>query len=206
MSLAERLARTERPGRQEEVRARIQEQLIEALGSKLADHTSSDSDLEDVVHKRLAELIDEEEAPLSAQERMQIIRDIGDNVLGLGPLEPFVRDPSVTEVMVNSMNTIYIERAGKLYLSGARFDNEDQLRRTIDKIVAKVGRRIDESSPYVDARLPDGSRVNAIIPPLALDGPALTIRKFSADPFSIDDLVTFKTVSTPVAQFLEACV
>ena len=206
MSLAERLARTERPGRQEEVRARLQEKLVEALGAKLADPSNSDAELEDIVAKRLAELIEEEETPLSAQERMQIIRDIGDNVLGLGPLEAFVRDPSVTEVMVNSPSTIYIERAGKLYLSGARFDTEDQLRRTIDKIVAKVGRRIDEASPYVDARLPDGSRVNAIIPPLALDGPALTIRKFSADPFSIDDLVTFKTVSSPVAQFLEACV
>jgi pilus assembly protein CpaF len=124
----------------------------------------------------------------------------------LGPLEPFVRDPEVTEIMVNGWDTIYVERAGKLYWTGTKFHDEQQLRRTIDKIVAKVGRRVDESSPYVDARLPDGSRVNAIIPPLSLDGPTLTIRKFSADPYQADDLVEFGTMTSPVAKFLESCV
>jgi pilus assembly protein CpaF len=117
-----------------------------------------------------------------------------------------VRDPEVTEIMVNGWDTIYVERAGKLYWTGTKFHDEQQLRRTIDKIVAKVGRRVDESSPYVDARLPDGSRVNAIIPPLSLDGPTLTIRKFSADPYQADDLVVFGTMTSPVAKFLESCV
>jgi pilus assembly protein CpaF len=117
-----------------------------------------------------------------------------------------VRDPEVTEIMVNGWDTIYVERSGKLYWTGTKFHDEGQLRRTIDKIVAKVGRRVDEASPYVDARLPDGSRVNAIIPPLSIDGPALTIRKFAADPYGADDLVEFGTMSSAVAKFLEACV
>jgi pilus assembly protein CpaF len=107
---------------------------------------------------------------------------------------------------VNNWDTIYVERAGKLYWTGTKFHDESQLKRTIDKIVGKVGRRVDEASPYVDARLPDGSRVNAIIPPLAIDGPALTIRKFSADPYQADDLIEFGTMTSPVGQFLEACV
>src|ERR671930_441892 len=111
----------------------------------------------------------------------------------------------IAEIRVNGWDSIYVERAGKLYWSGSKFHDDAQLRRTIDKIVGKVGRRIDESSPYVDARLPDGSRVNAIIPPLAIDGPALTIRKFAADPYTVDDLVSFGTMSQPVSQFLEAC-
>jgi pilus assembly protein CpaF len=107
---------------------------------------------------------------------------------------------------VNNWDTIYVERAGKLYWTGTKFHDEQQLRRTIDKIVGKVGRRVDEASPYVDARLPDGSRVNAVIPPLSIDGPALTIRKFAADPYQADDLIEFGTMTSPVAQFLEACV
>jgi pilus assembly protein CpaF len=108
--------------------------------------------------------------------------------------------------MVNNAHSIYVERGGKLYSTGVTFHSEDQLRRTIDKIVAKVGRRIDEASPYVDARLPDGSRVNAIIPPLSVDGPALTIRKFAADPFDANDLLAFGTLTRPVADFLDACI
>jgi len=166
----------------------------------------SDTELEGLVHQRLRELLDDEEGPLSAQEKLLIVRQIGDSVLGLGPLEPFVRDPEVTEIMVNNWDTIYVERAGKLYWTGTKFHDDQQLRRTIDKIVGKVGRRVDESSPYVDARLPDGSRVNAVIPPLAIDGPALTIRKFAADPYQADDLIEFGTMTSPVAKFLEACV
>ena len=166
----------------------------------------SDTELEGLVHQRLRELLDEEEGPLSAQEKLLIVRQIGDSVLGLGPLEPFVRDPEVTEIMVNNWDTIYVERAGRLYWTGTKFHDDQQLRRTIDKIVGKVGRRVDESSPYVDARLPDGSRVNAVIPPLAIDGPALTIRKFAADPYQADDLIEFGTMTSPVAKFLEACV
>jgi pilus assembly protein CpaF len=206
MSLADRLAKAQQRDRISEVRARVQERLVESLGPRLYDATLSDTELEGLVHQRLRELLDEEEGPLSAQEKLLIVRQIGDSVLGLGPLEPFVRDPEVTEIMVNNWDTIYVERAGKLYWTGTKFHDEQQLRRTIDKIVGKVGRRVDEASPYVDARLPDGSRVNAVIPPLAIDGPALTIRKFAADPYQADDLIEFGTMTSPVAQFLEACV
>jgi pilus assembly protein CpaF len=206
MSLADRLAKAQQRDRISEVRARVQERLVESLGPRLYDATMSDTELEGLVHQRLRELLDEEEGQLSAQEKLLIVRQIGDSVLGLGPLEPFVRDPEVTEIMVNNWDTIYVERAGKLYWTGTKFHDEQQLRRTIDKIVGKVGRRVDESSPYVDARLPDGSRVNAVIPPLAIDGPALTIRKFAADPYQADDLIEFGTMTSPVAKFLEACV
>jgi pilus assembly protein CpaF len=206
MSLADRLAKASQRDRIADVRLRVQERLVEVLGPRLYDSTLSDNELEGLVHQRLRELLDEEEGPLSSQEKLLIVRQIGDSVLGLGPLEPFVRDPDVSEIMVNGWDTIYVERAGKLYWTGTKFHDEEQLRRTIDKIVGKVGRRVDEASPYVDARLPDGSRVNAIIPPLAIDGPTLTIRKFSADPFGADDLIEFGTMTSSVSQFLEACV
>jgi pilus assembly protein CpaF len=206
MSLADRLAKASQRDRLAEVRLRVQERLVEVLGPRLYDSTLSDNELEGLVHQRLRELLDEEDGPLSSQEKLLIVRQIGDSVLGLGPLEPFVRDPDVTEIMVNGWDTIYVERAGKLYWTGTKFHDEQQLRRTIDKIVGKVGRRVDEASPYVDARLPDGSRVNAIIPPLSIDGPALTIRKFSADPYGADDLIQFGTMTSAVSQFLDACV
>jgi pilus assembly protein CpaF len=206
MSLADRLAKAQQKDRISDVRGRVQENLVESLGPRLYDATMSDTELEGLVHQRLRELLDEEEGPLSAQEKLLIVRQIGDSVLGLGPLEPFVRDPEVTEIMVNNWDTIYVERAGKLYWTGTKFHDDQQLRRTIDKIVGKVGRRVDEASPYVDARLPDGSRVNAVIPPLAIDGPALTIRKFAADPYQADDLIEFGTMTSPVAKFIEACV
>src|ERR671934_703275 len=199
MSLADRLAKAQQKDRIAEVRIRVQERLVEVLGPRLYDSTLSDNELEGLVHQRLRELLEEEETPLSAQEKLLVVRQIGDSVLGLGPLEPFVRDPDVTEIMVNNWDTIYVERAGKLYWTGTKFHDEGQLRRTIDKIVGKVGRRVDEASPYVDARLADGSRVNAIIPPLALDGPVLTIRKFSADPLTVDDLISFGTMSPATA-------
>ncbi len=206
MSLAERLAKSERTDRIADVQARIQVALVEGLGPKLYDATMSDAQLQVLVQRRLRELLDEEEVSLTSQEKAFVIQQIGDSVLGLGPLEPYVRDPSVTEIMVNNASTIYVERAGKIYWTGAKFLNEEQLRRTIDKIVARIGRRVDEASPYVDARLPDGSRVNAIIPPLALDGPALTIRKFSSDPYRAEDLVAFGTMSAATMEFLRACV
>jgi pilus assembly protein CpaF len=206
VSLAERLARTDRPDRITEVRTRVQAQLVEALGPKMYDAALSDLQLQELVHRRLRELLAQEQAALSAQERALVIQQIGDSVLGLGPLEPFIRDPEVTEIMVNNLSTIYVERGGRIYWTGAKFFNEEQLRRVIEKIVGRVGRRIDEASPYVDARLADGSRVNAIIPPLAIDGPVLTIRKFSADPLTADDLLSFGTLSPATAAFLKACV
>src|SRR5688572_21098371 len=206
MSLADRLAKAQQKDRIAEVRTKVQERLVEVLGPRLYDSTLSDTELEGLVHQRLRELLDEEESSLSAQEKLLIVRQIGDSVLGLGPLEPYVRDPEVTEIMVNGWDSIYVERAGKLYWTGAKFHDDGQLRRTIDKIVGKVGRRIDESSPYCDARLPDGSRVNAIIPPLAVDGPTLTIRKFAADPYQSDDLVNFGTMTRQTVEVLDACV
>jgi len=206
VSLAERLAKVERDDKVGEVRARLQQRLVDVLGPKLYDAGMSDPELQTIVQGKLRELLDEEEVSLSATERAQVIRQIGDTVLGLGPLEPFLRDPDVTEIMVNSADTVFVERAGKLYRTGASFLDEEQLRRTIEKIVGKVGRRIDEASPYVDARLPDGSRVNAVIPPVSIDGPALTIRKFASDPYEAEDLVSFGTITSPVARFLEACV
>lgn len=206
MSLAERLARPGKPDRLETVLRQVQTTLIERLGPRLYDASLSESQLDEMVRTQLRELINDREYALSSQEKAEIIRQIGDSVLGLGPLEPFIRDPEVSEIMVNNANTVYVERAGKIYRMDARFRDEAQLRRVIERIVAKVGRRIDEASPYVDARLPDGSRVNAIIPPLAIDGPALTIRKFSADPYGVSDLVSFGTLNPPVADFIEACV
>jgi len=206
MSLAERLAQTERPDRVAEVRARIQRQMIEALGPSLYDSTVSELEMRDLLHRRLGELLDADSTPLSAREKTVILTDITDGVLGLGPLEALVKDDSVTEIMVNGPESIYIEKEGKLYRTEESFFDEQQLRRTIEKIVAKVGRRIDEASPYVDARLADGSRVNAIIPPLALDGPALTIRKFAAEAYRVEELIGFGTWNSAAAEFMEACV
>ncbi len=206
MSLADRLAKAQQKDRIAEIRQRVQERLVEVLGPRLYDASMSDTELEGLVHQRLRELLDEEEPGLSPQEKLLIVRQIGDSVLGLGPLEPFMRDPEVTDILVNGWDSIYVERGGKLYWTGAKFHDEAQLRRTIDKIVGKVGRRVDESSPYVDARLPDGSRVNAIIPPLAIDGPCLSIRKFSADPYQAEDLISFGTLTRPVVEMLDACV
>jgi pilus assembly protein CpaF len=144
--------------------------------------------------------------PLTREERRRIVREIADDVLGYGPLEPLLRDDSVTEVMVNNHDLIFVEREGRLERSDASFVDNAHLLRIIDKIVSQVGRRIDESSPMVDARLPDGSRVNAIIPPLSLKGPTLTIRKFARDPYTMDDLVNFNSLTPQAAQFLAACV
>src|SRR5215216_4487006 len=211
MSLADRLANATPNDRVAqtriaETRNRIQERLVESLGPRLYDAALSDSQLEGLVQQHLRELLDEEESALSAQEKLVIVRQIADSVLGLGPLEPFARDPDVTEIMVNSWDSIYVERAGKIYWTGAKFRDDGQLRQIIDKIVARVGRRVDETSPYVDARLPDGSRVNAIVPPLAIDGACLTIRKFSADPYQSDDLIAFGTLTRQTVELLDACV
>jgi pilus assembly protein CpaF len=206
MSLADRLSKAQLPDRIAEVRNRVQSRLVEALGPRLYDAAVSEAELQELVQERLGQLLDAEETTLSSREKALIIRQIGDIVLGLGPLEEFIRDPEVTEIMVNGPSSIYVERAGKIHWTGAAFHSTEQLHRTIDKIVAKMGRRIDEASPYVDARLPDGSRINAIIPPLALDGPALTIRKFATDPYESQDLVSLGTLSAQVVEFLGACV
>ena len=154
----------------------------------------------------LQAVIDAEETPLSLADRTQIAQEVADEILGHGPLEPLLRDSEVTEIMVNGADSIYVERAGKIHAVTTTFSSEAHLRRTIDKIVGRVGRRVDEASPLVDARLQDGSRVNAVIPPIALDGSMLTIRKFSTDPFTDRDLIAFGTFTPRVRDFLRACV
>ena len=151
-------------------------------------------------------IADEEGLALTRAERVRMLEQITDEILGLGPLEPLLRDATITEVMVNGPQQVYIEREGKLELTGVTFQNDEHVMKIIQRIIAPIGRRIDESSPMVDARLVDGSRVNAIIPPLSLVGPVVTIRKFAASPFTVDDLIRFGTSTPEMFEFLEACV
>jgi pilus assembly protein CpaF len=188
------------------VKASVHQALLDSLGPQLYDPHLDQVELETRVRHTLQEVIDSEETPLSLSDRTRIAQEVADEILGHGPLEPLLRDSEISEIMVNGPDKIYVERAGKLYSVDTHFSSEAHLRRTIDKIVGRVGRRIDEASPLVDARLPDGSRVNAVIPPIALDGSMLTIRKFSTDPFTDKDLVAFGTFSVQVRDFLVACV
>jgi pilus assembly protein CpaF len=189
-----------------DVRRRAHEALLEMLGPRLYETVGDDEDLERRVREALPEVLARDEANLSAADRAEAYRQILDEILGHGPIEPLLRDPEVTEIMVNSWDRIYVERYGRIYPVDAAFMDEAHLRRVIDKIVSRVGRRVDESSPMVDARLPDGSRVNAVVPPVALDGAALTIRKFAAEAYTVEDLIRFGTLTEPVAELLRACV
>jgi pilus assembly protein CpaF len=227
MSLYERLSKAREPGGVEpvmpdpvpvarpterlgdqlgELKRKIHQALLHALGPKLYDMNMTAEQLELRVRQKLKEVLEDDDTPLSAADRQRLVGEVTDDILGYGPIEPFLRDPTVTEIMVNGSSTVYIEREGKIFRTEARFLDDGHLRRTIDKIVGQVGRRIDESQPYVDARLPDGSRVNAAIPPVAIDGPVLTIRKFAKDPYQAEDLISFGTISSKTARFLEACV
>jgi len=188
------------------VKRSVHEALLEDLGPRLYDTHLDQRELEDQVIQTLRTVLQREETPLTMADRARIAREVADEILGHGPLEPYLRDPDVTEIMVNGHDQIYVERAGRIYPVDVAFADESHLRRTIEKIVSRVGRRVDEASPMVDARLPDGSRVNAVVPPVALDGSLLTIRKFAADPFSVDDLISFGTMTAPVAELLQACV
>jgi pilus assembly protein CpaF len=188
-----------------ELKTRVHHACIAKLGPELFTAETT-GDLSERVLRAVTEQLALDRTPLTRDERRQLVREITDDILGYGPLEPFLRDDSVTEVMVNGAERIYIERAGKIELSDSTFVDDAHLLRIIDKIVSQVGRRVDEASPMVDARLPDGSRVNAIIPPLALRGPTLTIRKFSRDPYTMDDLINFSTLTAKSAHFLAACV
>src|SRR6187455_2546220 len=188
-----------------ELKTRVHHACIAKLGPELFTAETT-GDLSERVLRAVTEQLALDRTPLTRDERRQLVREITDDILGYGPLEPFLRDDSVTEVMVNGAERIYIERAGKIELTDSTFVDDAHLLRIIDKIVSQVGRRVDEASPMVDARLPDGSRVNAIIPPLALRGPTLTIRKFSRDPYTMDDLINFGSISPKAAQFLASCV
>ena len=188
-----------------ELKTQVHHACIAKLGPQLFT-TQSDEDLSERVLRAVTEQLALDRTPLTREERRQVTREITDDILGYGPLEPFLHDDTVSEVMVNGPDAIYIERSGRIERTPAAFVDAAHLMRIIDKIVSTVGRRIDEASPMVDARLPDGSRVNAIIPPLALRGPTLTIRKFSRDPYTMDDLINFGSISPKAAQFLSACV
>jgi len=188
-----------------ELKTRIHHACIAKLGPQLFT-TETTEDLHEQVHRAVTEQLALDRTPLTREERRRVVRELTDDILGYGPLEPLLRDDDITEVMCNNWDQIFIERDGKIERTSTTFADNAHLLRIIDKIVSQVGRRVDESSPMVDARLPDGSRVNAIIPPLALKGPTLTIRKFSRDPYTMDDLIEFGTLTPKAAQFLAACV
>src|SRR5262245_42943782 len=222
MSLAERLAQRRGPeptdrvrgaaaavarttGPLADIRRRVHRELQEILGPQLYNERSAEV-LEHRVRETLADVLAKEATPLNSGCGARITAEICDEILGHGPLEPLLRDPDVSEIMVNGPERIYVERFGRIMPVDAAFVDEEHLRRIIDKIVARVGRRVDEGSPMVDARLPHGSRVNAVLPPIALDGSVLTIRKFAADPYDMDDLIGFGTLTRPVADLLAACI
>jgi pilus assembly protein CpaF len=173
---------------------------LEALAS--ADRARAESEIRTL----LFELIGEEGTPLSMSEREAFFADIVDEVFGLGPLEPLLRDPGVSDILVNTYKHVYVERSGKLERLPTTFQDDKHLMRVIDRIVSAVGRRVDDSSPMVDARLADGSRVNAIIPPLAVDGPLLSIRRFPAERLKAHDLLNIRSMTRPMLEFLEHCV
>jgi pilus assembly protein CpaF len=188
-----------------EIRRRVHRELQEILGPQLYNERSAAA-LEARVKETLLVVLSREETPLTTADRSRITTEICDEILGHGPLEPLLRDPDINEIMVNGPDRIYVERFGRIVPVDAAFLDETHVRRIIDKIVARIGRRVDEASPMVDARLPDGSRVNAVLPPVALDGAMLTIRKFAADPYGIDDLIAFGTLTKPVADLLSVCI
>lgn len=188
------------------LKERASQALYERLGSRITDSSMEESELHQFVKDELKAVVDEEQVPLSTVERQRLTREIIDDVLGHGPLQRYLDDPSVTEIMVNRADQIYVERHGQLFMTDTKFANEDALRKVIERIVSRIGRRIDESSPLVDARLSDGSRVNAIIPPLAVNGASLTIRKFAREALTVEKLIGFGSLSPEMAELLQACV
>src|SRR5437660_4690217 len=187
-----------------ELKTRVQQRLIAELDPKL-DLTKTD-EVRRNVEEIFSQILESENIILSRVERARLFEAVAAEILGFGPIEPLLKDNSINEIMVNGPKFVYIERHGRLEKTNVMFQNDEHVMRVIDRIVAPLGRRIDESSPYVDARLPDGSRVNAIIPPLAIKGAVLTIRKFSKDPFTVDDLIRFGTLTPEMATFIKACV
>jgi pilus assembly protein CpaF len=216
-SLSERVAAARQTETQEisstrsdalgELRGRLHFKVVEELGPTLYDRQMSDAELRLRVLEMLEWAVDQEQGlPLTSADRRALLNEIASDVLGYGPIDPLLNDPDVTEVMANGPYDIYYEKRGKIVLSDVKFVDEVHLRRIIDKIVGQIGRRVDEATPMVDARLPDGSRVNAVIHPLAIGGPFLTIRKFAVDPYQEADLINFGTITQRVADFARACV
>lgn len=187
-----------------DLKTRVQNKLLSELDPSM-DITRTE-EVRRTIQDLFEQILAEENIVLSRPERARLFEQIAAEILGFGPLQPLLEDDTITEIMVNGPKNVYIERKGKLHRVPVTFENNDHVMRVIDRIVAPLGRRIDESSPYVDARLPDGSRVNAVIPPISLVGPTLTIRKFSKNPITVDQLVQFGSITPEAIQFLKACV
>lgn len=187
-----------------DIKTRVQNKLINELKADM-DITQTE-EIKQTILTSFEAILSEENIVLSKPERLRMFDQILADILGFGPLQPLLEDDSITEVMVNGPNQIYIERKGKLMRVPTKFDSNDHVKRVIDRIVSPLGRRIDESSPYVDARLPDGSRVNAIIPPISLVGPTLTIRKFAKSPITIQNMIDYHSITSEAVEFLKACV
>ena len=187
-----------------DLKSRIQNKLIAELDPSM--DISQTGEVRSTIEEMFEAILMEENIVLSRNERRRLFEQIVAEILGLGPLEPLLADETITEIMANGPKNIYVEREGKLERTSAAFEDDDHLMRIIDRIVAPLGRRIDESSPMVDARLPDGSRVNAVIPPISLIGPTLTIRKFSRIPLTVQDLINYGSLTPEAVEFLRACV
>jgi len=187
-----------------DLKIRVQNKLLGELDPSM-DITRTE-EVRRTIQDLFEQILAEENIVLSRPERARLFEQIAAEILGFGPLQPLLEDDTITEIMVNGPKNVYIERKGKLHRVPITFENNDHVMRVIDRIVAPLGRRIDESSPYVDARLPDGSRVNAVIPPISLVGPTLTIRKFSKNPITVEQLVQFGSITNEAIQFLKACV
>lgn len=188
------------------IHRRIVDEMSDQEQQFLASNNHTRAEVEELISSYCQRVLDDNPMNVPRGERARIVADICDEILGLGPIEPLLKDESITEVMINGPKKIFVERKGKLQLTNVQFHDDAHLMTIIERIVSPLGRRIDEASPLVDARLQDGSRVNAIVPPLSLIGPCVTIRKFTKNPLSIDNLVGFGTLSEEMAEFLEACV
>ncbi len=185
---------------------KIHGEIIEIINQDVFSKGKTQDVKEEYIMQSIETLVDDNGETIPRIDRSRLVKEIFNNVVGLGPLEPLLEDPDITEIMVNGPHNVYVERRGKLELSSTVFKDSEHLMNVLNRIVSSVGRRVDEASPMVDARLADGSRINAIIPPLALNGPTITIRKFSKTPFTESDLIRFGSVSPKMMSFLEACV
>lgn len=189
----------------QQVKADLHRKILDRLDLEKLGRTANDAAREEVL-VLIRNTVNSEAVPLSFAERERLAREILDEIFGLGPLEPLLKDPSISDILVNRFDRVYVERAGKLEPTGLSFKDDAHLMQIIDRIVSRVGRRVDESSPMVDARLADGSRVNAIIPPLAIDGPCLSIRRFGRDPITARNMIENKTLTEPMLELLSAMV
>ena len=187
-----------------DLKIRVQNRLLASLDPTM-DVTKT-VEVRNAILELFEQVLAEENIVLTRQEKQRLFESITADIIGFGPLQPLLEDDSITEIMVNGPKNVYVERRGKIIRAPITFENDEHVMRIIDRIVAPLGRRIDESSPYVDARLKDGSRVNAVIPPITLNGPTLTIRKFSRNPITVDQLIGFGSISPEAVQFLKACV